>query len=165
MSNARQLTERARQIAQGAHQGQQYRAGSTILPYFEGHVAVVAGIVEDWGYDDKTVAVAYLHDVIEDTQITAQNLLNSNIPQDVVDAVKALTRDKQNEALAEYIARVCLIPRAVVVKFADSTHNLQTTTATKDFLEPDRYENLRNKYEGTLSILRPIVSKPEELDG
>jgi len=80
--------ELAKKVAIIAHSGQ-FRKG-THDPYVY-HVFSVAERVRDLGGDDVSVAAAYLHDVIEDTFVTADDLLDIGIPKDVVDVVIELT--------------------------------------------------------------------------
>jgi len=152
----------AQGIARVAHEGQVYVVGTEELPYFEAHLEPVANFVRNMGYDDKTIAAAYLHDAIEDTETTSQSLLKVGIPSEVVEAIIALTH-KDKESLPDYIARICLVPRAIAVKFADSTLNLKTTIRTKDVTKVETFERRKLKYEGNLRILRPLLPSVEEL--
>lgn len=104
----------AEDIARRAHAGQTDKAG---VPYIE-HPAWVAARVE--GRDAQ--AVAWLHDVLEDADVTAEDLAEAGIPANVVDAVLALTR-RLGEGYEAYLARVAENPLAVQVKLADLEHN------------------------------------------
>jgi len=106
----------ARQIAAEAHKDQTDLAGQ---PYMK-HVERVAEAVVMYG--DETVIVALLHDVIEDGAITAGQLYEQ-FPADVVEAVVAITRKKQ-ERYAAYIARVAEVSLARIVKLADLHDNI-----------------------------------------
>lgn len=66
------LTERAAKFARTAHKHQKRKY--TFEPYFN-HVEAVAKTVEAWGGDEATVAAAYLHDVLEDTDTKYQTLV------------------------------------------------------------------------------------------
>lgn len=153
----------AQDIAKKYHAKQEYFEGNQGYPYFERHIEGVVKILKDMGYEDKVLATAYLHDVIEDTPLTGEDLKKLGIPQDIVNAVVALTKDKANETNNEYIARLMCNKLAIPVKFADSNFNLKNTQNNKNKLTKKRYEHLRLKYESNLKTLEPIMPKPEEL--
>lgn len=77
------------------------------------------------GEDEYTLHAAWLHDIVEDTPITIQDLFDMGYPSEVVDAVELLTRDKKGETYAEYIDRICQSGniRAIKVKLADNQDN------------------------------------------
>ena len=111
------LYRRAVQIATDAHMGQVDKGGN---PYI-GHPLAVADKVE--GMVLKTVAV--LHDVLEDSSFTADDLLAEGFPREVVEAVIVLTHNKTDPmSYEDYIRRVRKNPIACAVKIADITHNL-----------------------------------------
>jgi (p)ppGpp synthase/HD superfamily hydrolase len=68
------------------------------------------------------VCVALLHDVIEDTDVSADDLRQAGMGEEVVTAVELLTRDR-SEPRADYIARIKENPLARAVKLADLRHN------------------------------------------
>ncbi|MBJ8085171.1 HD domain-containing protein, partial [Bacillus cereus group sp. N14] len=78
--------EIAHEIAKTAHAGQVDKAG---IDYIK-HPETVASFVDT--AEEK--ATAYLHDVLEDSEITAVDLLNAGIPHNVVEAVQVLTKEK-----------------------------------------------------------------------
>lgn len=83
------MIELAKSVSMLAHQGQTRKG--TSLPYFT-HCHDVAKEVAKCGGDSVTVAAAYLHDVLEDTAITAHQLsFEYGFPQEVVDVVVELT--------------------------------------------------------------------------
>ena len=108
----------AEQLAREAHAEQTDKAGR---PYVE-HLERVAGRMEA----DGERAVAWLHDVIEDTTASAEDLLRAGIGLDVVADVEALTR-APHERYAGYIERLREhgSPRAVAVKLADLADHLE----------------------------------------
>lgn len=115
------LEEKAKQIAAEAHRGQLRKNG--ITPYIT-HPAAVVELLKGRGIKDQDIlASAWLHDVIEDCNITAAFLeqeLNSNIAR----IVGALTRDVERE---EYKERIKNADYAVqIVKLADVVHNVST---------------------------------------
>jgi len=132
----------ARSIAEEAHKGQFRRDGTT--PYIR-HPEDVARRVEG---DTDAVAVAWLHDVIEDTSLTKEILLQRGIPKHIVGVVELLTHEK-NESYLDYLAIVALNPLARKVKKADMEANLadkptpkQIRKYTKGLLQLETYELL-----------------------
>lgn len=84
-----EMIELAKSVAMFAHQGQTRKG--TSLPYFT-HCHSVAKAVAECGGDSVAIAAAYLHDVLEDTSITAHQLVfEYGFPQEVVDVVIELT--------------------------------------------------------------------------
>ena len=74
---------------------------------------------------DTEKAVAYLHDVLEDTNVTEDELRNM-FPNEIVDTVIILTHRK-DESYFEYISRVSTSKLAKKIKVADLLHNLDIT--------------------------------------
>ena len=107
-------SELAKAIAYAAHEGQVDKAGK---PYIE-HPRTVAGSVEG----DAAKAVAWLHDVVEDTSMTFDDLRAAGIASEVIDHLRLLTHDKSVPYM-EYIAALKGDPVACEVKLADLRHN------------------------------------------
>ena len=113
------MYKRAYDLAEAAHRGDFRKDGQT--PYFE-HVKEVASRVSGW--DLKTVAI--LHDTIEDTAITADDLRRVGFPKRIVDAVEALTKPKDCKDYIGEIRRKVLPNRlARVVKVSDNYANMR----------------------------------------
>ena len=104
----------ARAIAERAHAGQVDKAGK---PYI-GHPAHVAVSVEG----DKAKAVAWLHDVVEDTPMTFDDLRAAGIDDEVLAALELLTHGKTVPYM-EYVAAIRENDLARTVKLADLAHN------------------------------------------
>jgi (p)ppGpp synthase/HD superfamily hydrolase len=111
------ISEIAEQIATKAHDGQFRRDGVT--PYVT-HPRRVAKRVS--GNEDAE-AVAWLHDVLEDTSETEESLLAAGIPQHVVDAVRLLTKE-EGVVYEDYLARLNKNELARAVKIQDMLDNL-----------------------------------------
>ncbi len=105
---------RAFLIAKRAHHGQYDKGGHLYIR----HPLQVALHVK--GRDCR--AVALLHDVLEDSVWTADDLLARGISPCVVEAVEVLTK-REGEAYSDYLARVKRNPIARTVKLADLAHN------------------------------------------
>lgn len=114
-------------IAEKAHQGQFRRDGTT--PYIT-HPKAVA----DKFNNAVTMCVAVLHDVLEDTSYTIDQLRQEGLDQRVVDAVVLLT--KNGGSYLDYIKAIACDPTARAVKIEDIKHNLQTSTGS----QKDKYE-------------------------
>lgn len=108
-----------------AHCGQKRKDGT---PYIY-HPMKVAEMIKDQGYGLKYQAAAVLHDVIEDTDVTEEDL--SAFGADVQSAVVALTRVKGTDE-ADYVRNVLDNPIAAVVKNADKIQNLEEAMEAKD---------------------------------
>ena len=109
--------ELALQIAQKAHAGQVDKAGKDYIL----HPMTVASYMDT----DTEKAIAYLHDVLEDTDVTVDEL-KTIFPNEIVDTLIILTHRK-DESYFEYIQRVSKSKLAKKVKVADLLHNLDIT--------------------------------------
>jgi (p)ppGpp synthase/HD superfamily hydrolase len=108
----------AREIATKAHLGQLDKADQPYITHPEFVASQVTG--------DEARAVAWLHDVIEDTAVTFDDLHAEGLPKSVIDAVTALTK-QENESYEIYLERVAANPLAKAVKLADLKHNMDTS--------------------------------------
>ena len=108
------IVDLALSIARKAHEGQLDKAG---VDYIE-HPIYVASQVDT----EEEKAVALLHDVIEDSPVSAEELLIAGLPEEVVTAVQVLTKKKEQD-YQTYLETVKKNPLARVVKLADLKHN------------------------------------------
>ena len=99
-----------------AHKGQKDKGKK---PYIY-HPIYVAEHVEG----DIAKSVAYLHDVVEDTKYTLEDLRNAGFSDEIVDAVDVLTK-REGMPYEKYIEKVAKNPLATTVKLADLEHNSQ----------------------------------------
>lgn len=128
MLQGQDLINKAYAIATKTHEGQYRRDGKT--PYIIHPVAVAMNFKSP-----ILKSIAYLHDVIEDTDITREDLLEQDIPEVVVDMVEVLT-DREGEKYLDYILRVKKYTNATLVKIEDIKHNYATVQKSKQ----ERYE-------------------------
>ena len=135
------LYQQALAIAKDAHKGQVDKAG---VDYIQ-HPLFVASLVE--GELAKTVAL--LHDVVEDSDWTLEDLRKEGLPEEVVQAVGILTK-KRNENYEEYILRVKQNPLARQVKLADLQHNSDLSRLAN---VTDRDRKRVAKYQKAISFL------------
>lgn len=136
----------AKQVAQKAHQGQMDRSGE---PYI-GHPQRVAATLTRRGLPDEIVAAGWLHDVVEDSDTSLQDLLDDGFPPSVVEAVDALSH-YPNESLEEYIQKVRNNPMAIPVKLADLADNSDPNRLEK--LSKETQERLIRKYARSHELL------------
>lgn len=109
----------AARVSMAMHKGQLYGDRD----YFLAHVLPVATLVETLGGDDTDVAIAYLHDILEDTDYTPAEL-RKVFGDRVWTAVLALSK-YEGLCYELYLTGVSLNPRALLVKKADTLCNLQ----------------------------------------
>lgn len=76
--------------------------------------------------DEKTTVAALLHDIVEDTEYTFEDLSKMGFAKDVIDALRLLTHDDGTEYM-DYVAALKHNPIARAVKLADLHHNSDTT--------------------------------------
>lgn len=116
-------------IAATAHNGQYRRDGTT--PYIK-HPMAVADRVIKYGYE--YVCVAYLHDVLEDTNVTYDILIENGIPENIVKAVEILTKG-EDQNYDEYLYYVKSNEVAKRVKIADILSNLADDPTDKQIIK------------------------------
>lgn len=133
------LTDLAAQIATDAHKGQTRWDKRT--PYISHPAAVARAMIQDKWSEDY-IAVAWLHDVIEDTSVTAEQLLAAGIPADIVQSVETISK-KDGQSYLEYILDVRQDNLAREVKIEDITHNMSDL----------KKGSMRQKYELAIYIL------------
>lgn len=136
------LVQLARGIAIGAHAGQVDKSGQ---PYIR-HPERVASQAST--FDQKVLA--WLHDVLEDTPVTAGDLAAAGFPESLILQVIALTH-LPREPRADYYRRILAWPDAVAVKLLDVEDN--SSFARLAALDPDTQARLRFKYAKARRIL------------
>ena len=137
------MTRKAIQIAYAAHEGQVDESGIPYIfhPY---HVA-------EQMTDELSVCVAVLHDVLEDTAVTEEELA-MQFPKEVVDCLRLLKHNR-TEPYMDYIRKIKGNPVAVRVKLADIAHNSDETRLDGVDIEEDRLRHWREKYREARRIL------------
>ena len=122
---------RVYEVADRAHEGQRRASGES---YIE-HPLAVAGILADLEMDRQTIAAALLHDVVEDTSITSEEVAAEFGPEiaQLVDGVTKLTRipyQSKEEAQVENLRKMFMAMakdiRVIIIKLADRLHNMRT---------------------------------------
>lgn len=151
------IIDKAFETAKEYHGDQLRRSGE---PYII-HPIAVAGILVDLGMDWQSIVAALLHDVVEDTEYTIEQL-KANFGEEVallVDGVTKLgqvnlnSRDSKEQVQAENVRKMLLAMskdiRVIIVKLADRLHNMRT-------LEHVAPQKQRDKALETLEIFAPI---------
>ena len=134
-------SEKAYKIAKKAHLGQVDKAGEDDIK----HPEKVASFVKT----DEEKAVAYLHDVIEDTELTLEDLHEYEFSKEVIEAVDIITK-KKGEDYRSYLNSVKKNKLARAVKLADLRHNSDLTRLTK-VIEKDIER--KEKYQKAIDFL------------
>ena len=128
-------SEKAYKIAKKAHLGQVDKAGEDYIK----HPEKVASFVKT----DEEKAVAYLHDVIEDTELTLEDLNKYDFSKEVSEAVDIITK-KRGEDYQSYLNSVKNNKLARAVKLADLRHNSDLTrlikVTEKDIKRKEKYQ-------------------------
>ena len=128
-------SEKAYEIAKKAHLGQVDKAGEDYIK----HPEKVASFVKS----DEEKAVAYLHDVIEDTELTLEDLHEYEFSKEVIEAVDIITK-KKGEDYQSYLNSVKKNKLARAVKLADLRHNSDLTrlikVTEKDIKRKEKYQ-------------------------
>ena len=155
------LVEKAFKLAKDAHKGQYRKSGE---PYII-HPVMVALILADLELDRETIAAGILHDIIEDTDYTYDDLVSmfSEEVANLVDGVTKLNkyaakRDMSNkvEEQAENYRKMFLAMahdiRVILIKIADRLHNLRTLK----FMPPDKQQSIAQE---SLDIYAPLAGR------
>jgi len=147
--------ERAFLIAEEAHQGPNRKSGE---PYIT-HPVAVAEILADIGLDQSTNIAALLHDTVEDTQYSLEQLKRDFGPEiaGLVDGVTKLDKltygpDAQAETLRKMVIAMSRDIRVLVIKLADRLHNARTWK----YVSP---ESAARKARETLDIYAPLAHR------
>jgi (p)ppGpp synthase/HD superfamily hydrolase len=130
------------QLARRSHEGQLDKSGR---PYIA-HPLRVMGHLR--GEHERMTAV--LHDVVEDTDVTLDDLAALGCPDEVLAAVAAISK-QPGEEQSDYLARVMANPIALAVKRADIADNMSPDRLSR--LDASTQERLQAKYEAALRQL------------
>ena len=153
----REVLQRAYAVAEHAHEGQSRLSGE---PYVS-HPVAVAGILADLGLDADTLVAALLHDTVEDTDVTREQLLEEFGPHvaRLVDGVTKLGKihvHTREQAQAENIRKMLVAMaediRVVLIKLGDRLHNMRTVGAHNE----ERRQRISRE---TLDIYAPLAHR------
>ncbi|MCM1439216.1 MAG: bifunctional (p)ppGpp synthetase/guanosine-3',5'-bis(diphosphate) 3'-pyrophosphohydrolase [Roseburia sp.] len=153
----RQLLIKAYRYAEKMHENQKRASGE---PYFT-HPCAVAEILVDLGLDTPTVAAAFLHDVIEDTEATPDDIKREFGTEiyTLVEGVTKLDRIKfhsHEEEDAENFRKIFVAMakdvRVIIIKLADRLHNMRSL----NYLSNERQQRIAKE---TLGIFTPLADR------
>ena len=157
-----ELLENAWVLTQAAHAGQRRVSGE---PYTE-HCLQVAGLLADWRLDAPTLAAGLLHDVVEDSMFSIQDL-GADFGQEIAAMVDGVTKlsqfddlsgkssrllDSEAESLRKMILAGIDEVRVVIIKLADRLHNMRTLGS----LPEERRKRIARE---TLEIFAPLANR------
>lgn len=137
------MTQRAMRIAYDAHHGQRDKSGA---PYIF-HPIHLAEQMDD----EISCCVALLHDTVEDTDVTLEQLRRA-FPAEVVDAVALMTHDPGTDYF-DYVRKIRENPIARKVKLADLAHNSDQSRCAGSGISEEKLLRLREKYRRAWEIL------------
>lgn len=144
LAKADTIASKALKLALDAHEGQVDKAGVD----YANHFVTVGEFVKEVTDNEQILAVAYLHDILEDTDVTEKDL-EKLFSDEIIGAVKALTKEKY-EYYQYYLERVKANEWARIVKLADLKHNsdmdrikkkLKTPLGLRDFKRMKKYQD------------------------
>lgn len=136
------LIENAFLFAQKSHEGQERKSGE---PYFY-HCVEVGKNLAEFGLDAETVAAGLLHDVVEDTEVTHENL-EKKFGTEIANLVAGVTKigqvkykgeERYVENWRKFIITMADDVRVIMIKLADRLHNVQTL----QYLRPDKSKRI-----------------------
>ncbi len=152
-----EIIERAYKFAADAHSGQKRASGE---PYIL-HPLSVALILSNMGMDRDTIAASILHDVIEDTSISREQLKEA-FGEDIALLVEGVTKlsklpfrtstDYQVENLRKMFIVMAKDIRVILIKLADRLHNIRTIS----YLSPEKQKRIAKE---TIDIYAPIAHR------
>ena len=151
------LVERAFEFSESAHRGQFRKSGE---PYIT-HPLAVASILSQWRLDAEGLAAALLHDVMEDTSVT-RNELETTFGRPVAEMVDGVSKldqiefntreDQQAESFRKMLLAMARDVRVILIKLADRLHNMRTL----DAMAPAHRKRIARE---TLDIYAPIANR------
>jgi GTP pyrophosphokinase len=152
-----ELLKRAHEVAAKAHKGQVRKTGD---PYIT-HPTMVALMLAEYGLDQATIAAAFLHDTIEDTSLTLDDLTREFGPEiaGMIDGVTKLDRvrfSNREQAQAATIRKMVVAMaqdvRVLLIKLFDRLHNIRTVGALRE-------EKQRRVARETLDVYAPLAHR------
>lgn len=152
-----ELLRRAYEVAERAHAGQVRKTGE---PYIT-HPLAVAKMLADYGLDESTLAAAFLHDTVEDTELTlaaVREQFGDEIAS-LIDGVTKLDRVRytnreqaQAATIRKMVVAMAQDVRVLIIKLFDRLHNIRTVHALRE-------EKQRRVAQETLDVYAPLAHR------
>lgn len=140
------MLEKAIQIAVDAHRGQKDKAGQ---PYVFHLFRVMLS-----GKTEEEQICGVLHDIVEDTKWTFEDLKREGFSDEIINALKCVTKTSDNENYEDFINRVLSNPLAIKVKLNDLKDNMDLSrlpeVTEKDKQRLIKYQNAFDRLSKTL---------------
>ncbi|MBR4389521.1 MAG: hypothetical protein IKT00_10130 [Prevotella sp.] len=135
--------ENALRLAIEAHEGQKDLDNNPVILH-----PMAVGLA---GNNREEIIAGLLHDVVEDTDFTFDDLLARGVDEPIVDALRLLTHNKEEE-YEDYVKRIASSGNSIAihVKYNDLQHNLKRGRAGGHWKQV-------NKHEGALPIIEPLI--------
>ena len=152
----KELIKKAYEFAERAHQEQKRLNGE---PYFV-HVFETAKILAKLGMDASTIVAGLLHDVLEDTKITEEEM-KKEFGENIVFLVNGVTKlgtlkyrghERHVESLRKFFVAMTNDLRVVIIKFADRLHNLRTL----QYLSEDKQKRIALE---SIEVYAPLANR------
>lgn len=151
------LIDRAYHLADSSHQGQKRLSGDSYIS----HPVAVACILVELGMDSESIAAGLLHDVVEDTPITLEQI-RKDFGEDIAKMINGVTKlgripySSREEQQAENIRKMLIAMaediRVIIIKLADRLHNMRTGR----FWKPQKQ---RDKALENMEVYAPIAHR------
>ena len=149
--------KRAYEFAEKAHAGQKRSSGED---YFV-HPCAVVEILADYGFDSSTLIAAFLHDVLEDTAVTPEELA-AEFGQEILELVQGVTKldklqfhnreDAQAENFRKFFMAMAKDLRVIIIKLADRLHNMRSL----GYVPAEKQQRVARE---TLDIYAPLAGR------
>ena len=152
-----ELVDRAYRLSAAAHRGQKRVSGEDFIS----HTVAVARILLDHNMDSVTIAAALLHDTVEDSDVSIEDI-REQFGHEIGDIVDGLTKisslsfhsstEQQAENYRKLLLSIAKDARVIIVKLADRLHNMRTL----DPLPPERRERIARE---TRELYAPLAHR------
>ena len=143
-----EIITKAFNFAKQAHKGVRRRSGE---PYIMHPLAVAQIVCQEIGLGSTSICSALLHDVVEDTAVTMEELA-TEFPPEVIDVLKLLTH-REGVPYFDYVRNIKANPIAVKVKLADLAHNGDQSRCVGSDVSAQRMAARKEKYARAKAIL------------
>lgn len=150
------IAGRAEALALDIHDGQAYYGteGSFRRDFVSFHLRPGVDIIRGLGGGEVEQAVFWLHDAIEDTDMTLEGLEERGMPEEVVSGVERMTL-WPGQSYGQHLAELSGLPQASGLKIVDSGRNLDAALELRRHMSPEEYDICVRKYAGNITVLAP----------